>query len=148
MDSGRHAGNPAEIAFSNHRRQINASVGTTGVYGSALSLGGIPGGVLPVAPGPLPSAGYYSGNGMAYGNPGTNHTNLGNGPTTAMYGQGGTPAPNGGPDAFNNSYGLSPLGFPHIVSYNPVGYHGSAYVYHPGGLSHGNGGHPAPGNGH
>ena len=145
---GRHAGNPAKIAFANHQRQIHGTVGTNGVYGSAFSLGSIPGGVLPVAPGPLLPTGYYLGNGMAYESLGPNNPNLGNGPTTAMYGQGGISAPNGGPNAFNGSYGISPLGFPHIVSYSPAGYHRSAYVYHPNGQTHGSGGQAASSGGH
>ena len=144
----RYAGGPAEAAFANQQRHINPSVGTNGVYGSTLSLSNVPNDVMPVASGSLPPTGYYLGNGLAYGCLGNHNLNFGNGNPTAMYGQGGTPASIGGLNAFNNSYGISPLGLPHIISYNPAGYHGSAYVYHPSGSSHGNSGHPTPSNGH
>lgn len=144
---GRHGGNPNGVALANHQRRINAFVGTNGTYGTVPSMGNLPSGVPQVAPGTFPITGYYPGNGMGYASLGGMNSNLGNGPALATYGQGEAPALVGGSNALNNSFGISPLCFPNIMSYNPPGYHGSAYVYHPSGSSHGIGGHQAHNNG-
>ena len=140
-----HIRSPDKRKFLSNGRQSNLAAKINRSLEDTTKAVANPGRGVPAVSGSLDPFGYYSVNGMAYGNIGIANPNVGNGTATAGYGQGGlmsTPMP--GPNVgFNGPFMPTPATFSPFIPYGPVGNPGSAWSYPPNGPYHGHGVHPA-----